>query len=90
MCWAQGARRPALCGNPIRSRSLGMGGSGVDSQRQAERTGGNLRSVAGLAIGLIAGVFCYWMVAKVKAKFGYDDSLDAFGVHGAGGRWGRC
>jgi Amt family ammonium transporter len=37
---------------------------------------------------LIAGVFCYWMVAKVKAKFGYDDSLDAFGVHGAGGTLG--
>jgi Amt family ammonium transporter len=41
-----------------------------------------------LLIGLMAGVFCYWMVAKVKAKFGYDDSLDAFGVHGAGGTLG--
>jgi Amt family ammonium transporter len=41
-----------------------------------------------LLIGLLAGVFCYWMVAKVKAKFGYDDSLDAFGVHGAGGTLG--
>jgi Amt family ammonium transporter len=41
-----------------------------------------------LLIGLVAGVFCYWMVAKVKAKFGYDDSLDAFGVHGAGGTLG--
>jgi len=41
-----------------------------------------------LAIGLIAGVFCYWMVAKVKARFGYDDTLDAFGVHGAGGTIG--
>ena len=41
-----------------------------------------------LVIGLIAGVFCYWMVAKVKAMFGYDDSLDAFGVHGAGGTLG--
>ena len=41
-----------------------------------------------LLIGLIAGVFCYWMVAKVKARFGYDDSLDAFGVHGAGGTLG--
>jgi ammonium transporter, Amt family len=37
---------------------------------------------------LIAGIFCYWMVAKVKAKFGYDDSLDAFGAHGAGGTLG--
>ena len=41
-----------------------------------------------IAIGLIAGVFCFLMVAKVKARFGYDDSLDAFGVHGAGGTLG--
>jgi len=44
--------------------------------------------MAALLIGLIAGVFCYLMVAKVKARFGYDDSLDAFGVHGAGGTIG--
>src|SRR2546429_119237 len=41
-----------------------------------------------LAIGLIAGVVCYWMVTKVKAIFEYDDALDAFGVHGAGGTIG--
>jgi Amt family ammonium transporter len=41
-----------------------------------------------MIIGLIAGVFCYLMVAHVKARFGYDDSLDAFGVHGAGGTLG--
>ena len=41
-----------------------------------------------LVIGLIAGVVCYWMVTKVKAIFGYDDALDAFGVHGAGGTIG--
>jgi Amt family ammonium transporter len=41
-----------------------------------------------LWIGLIAGVGCYLMVVKVKAAFGYDDSLDAFGVHGAGGTMG--
>jgi ammonium transporter, Amt family len=39
-------------------------------------------------IGLLAGGFCYFMVAKVKMLFGYDDSLDAFGVHGAGGTLG--
>jgi Amt family ammonium transporter len=44
--------------------------------------------MSALAIGLIAGPFCYLMVAKVKARFGYDDSLDAFGVHGAGGTLG--
>src|ERR1700741_5233708 len=41
-----------------------------------------------LAVGLIAGIFCYLMVTKVKALFGYDDALDAFGVHGAGGTIG--
>jgi Amt family ammonium transporter len=44
--------------------------------------------MAALAIGLIAGVVCYLMVSKVKGWFGYDDSLDAFGVHGAGGTVG--
>lgn len=41
-----------------------------------------------VAIGLIGGVICYTAVAIVKAKLGYDDSLDAFGVHGVGGMWG--
>jgi Amt family ammonium transporter len=43
---------------------------------------------AALIIGLIAGVFCYLMVAHVKVRLGYDDSLDAFGVHGVGGTIG--
>jgi Amt family ammonium transporter len=41
-----------------------------------------------LGIGFIAGLVCYWMVTKVKSVFGYDDALDAFGVHGAGGTIG--
>ena len=41
-----------------------------------------------IAIGLIGGGVCYFAVAVVKAKFSYDDSLDAFGVHGVGGMWG--
>jgi Amt family ammonium transporter len=49
---------------------------------------GFVKPMSALVIGVITGVFCYWMVAKVKAKFGYDDSLDAFGVHGAGGTLG--
>jgi len=44
--------------------------------------------MSALVIGLAAGFLCYFMVAKVKARFGYDDSLDAFGVHGAGGTIG--
>lgn len=41
-----------------------------------------------LAIGLLVSVFCFIMVGVVKPKLGYDDSLDAFGVHGIGGIWG--
>jgi Amt family ammonium transporter len=41
-----------------------------------------------IIIGLLVSVVCYTMVAVVKAKLGYDDSLDAFGVHGIGGIFG--
>ncbi len=49
---------------------------------------GFVQPMSALAIGLIAGFFCSFMVFKVKSIFGYDDSLDAFGVHGAGGTLG--
>jgi Amt family ammonium transporter len=49
---------------------------------------GFVKPFPALAIGLCAGVVCYLMVTRVKARFGYDDSLDAFGVHGAGGTLG--
>ena len=49
---------------------------------------GFVSPTSALIIGFVAGAFCYWMVAKVKARFGYDDSLDVFGVHGAGGSIG--
>jgi Amt family ammonium transporter len=41
-----------------------------------------------LVIGFAAGLVCFFMVTTVKSKFGYDDSLDAFGVHGIGGTLG--
>jgi len=41
-----------------------------------------------LWIGFLVSVFCYCMVAFVKPRLGYDDTLDAFGVHGIGGFWG--
>jgi Amt family ammonium transporter len=49
---------------------------------------GFVSPMAALIIGLIAGAVCFWMVTSVKSRFGYDDSLDAFGVHGAGGTVG--
>jgi Amt family ammonium transporter len=38
-----------------------------------------------ILIGLAAGFLCLWAVVVLKSKFGYDDSLDVFGVHGVGG-----
>jgi len=43
---------------------------------------------ASLVIGLVAGVLGFYSVAVLKQKLGYDDSLDAFGVHGMCGIWG--
>ena len=49
---------------------------------------GFVQPMSALLIGLVAGVFCSFMVFEVKSRLGYDDSLDAFGVHGAGGTFG--
>jgi Amt family ammonium transporter len=49
---------------------------------------GFVKPFPALVIGAVAGVVCFFMVAKVKQKFGYDDALDAFGVHGVGGTLG--
>ena len=46
---------------------------------------GYVAPFSGVFIGLVAGFLCYFMVSVVKNRFGYDDSLDAFGVHGVGG-----
>ena len=44
--------------------------------------------MSAIVIGLAAGVICYMAVSLVKPMLGYDDSLDAFGVHGVGGAFG--
>jgi ammonium transporter, Amt family len=49
---------------------------------------GFVKPMPAILIGLAAGVVCYLMVSKVKKMFGYDDALDAFGVHGMGGTLG--
>ena len=49
---------------------------------------GYVTPVDAIWIGIGVSVICYFFVAVVKTKFGYDDSLDAFGVHGIGGIWG--
>jgi ammonium transporter, Amt family len=49
---------------------------------------GFVRPFPALVIGFAAGIVCFFMVAKVKQRFQYDDALDAFGVHGIGGTLG--
>lgn len=49
---------------------------------------GFVQPFSAVLIGLVAGFVCHYMVAVVKNRFGYDDSLDAFGVHGVGGLMG--
>ena len=49
---------------------------------------GFVQPMPALLIGVAAGLLCYVMATAVKRKFGYDDALDAFGVHGAGGTIG--
>ncbi len=49
---------------------------------------GFVKPFPAMLIGLAAGVVCFFMVTAVKSKLGYDDTLDAFGVHGAGGTLG--
>jgi Amt family ammonium transporter len=44
--------------------------------------------LSAIVIGVFVSIFCFLMVAIVKPALGYDDSLDAFGVHGIGGMWG--
>ncbi|WP_100261447.1 ammonium transporter [Qipengyuania seohaensis] len=46
---------------------------------------GNSGPFGAILLGILSSAVCYVFVAKVKMKFGYDDSLDAFGIHGVGG-----
>ena len=49
---------------------------------------GFVTPLSSIFIGLVGGTICYLAISLMKAKFGYDDALDAFGCHGIGGTWG--
>jgi len=49
---------------------------------------GFVTPLSSIFIGLVGGLVCYGAITVMKAKFGYDDALDAFGCHGVGGTWG--
>jgi len=49
---------------------------------------GSVNTMGSIWVGIGSAVFCYLAAVVLKAKLGYDDTLDAFGVHGIGGIWG--
>jgi Amt family ammonium transporter len=49
---------------------------------------GFVTPLAGIPIGIVVSVICYYSIVLVKNKLGFDDSLDVFAVHGMGGIWG--
>src|SRR5260370_25614244 len=71
-----------------RARALGAISGAVAGLVAITPAAGFVAPMPALVIGAAAGVLCFGMVTKVKSLFGYDDALDAFGVHGAGGTIG--
>jgi len=71
-----------------RSTVLGLITGAVAGLAAITPAAGFVTPLGAIVIGIGAGVICYMSVTFAKAKFGYDDSLDAFGVHGISGIWG--
>jgi Amt family ammonium transporter len=74
-----------LNGKPTALGAISGAVAGLATITQAS---GFVEPMAAILIGLVAGMVCCSMVLKIKKLFGYDDSLDAFGVHGIGGTMG--
>ena len=66
-------------------RVLGIATGAVAGLVAITPASGYVGPVGALVIGLSAGALCYWGANGLKRQFGYDDSLDVFGVHGIGG-----
>jgi Amt family ammonium transporter len=67
---------------------LGMISGAVAGLGTITPASGFVMPMQGIVIGLVAGAVCFWACTWLKIKFGYDDSLDVFGVHGVGGLTG--
>lgn len=67
---------------------LGLASGAVAGLVAITPAAGFVNLPASLLIGLVAGIFGFYSVTVLKHKLGYDDSLDAFGVHGMCGVWG--
>jgi Amt family ammonium transporter len=68
-----------------KASALGAISGAVAGLATVTQGAGFVQPFSAILIGLIAGALCHFMVGVAKERFGYDDSLDVFGVHGAGG-----
>jgi Amt family ammonium transporter len=75
-------------GNGRKASVLGAVSGAVAGLVAITPASGFVKPMPAIVIGAAAGVLCYLMVSKAKKAFGYDDSLDAFGLHGIGGTLG--
>jgi Amt family ammonium transporter len=71
-----------------KTTSIGIISGSISGLVAITPAAGFVEPISAITIGLIGGFICYWAVAILKPKLGYDDSLDAFGIHGIGGIWG--
>jgi Amt family ammonium transporter len=67
---------------------LGMISGAVAGLGTITPASGFVLPMHGIVIGIVAGAVCFWACTWLKLRFGYDDSLDVFGVHGIGGLTG--
>jgi len=77
--WFSGEKKPSL---------LGMCSGAVAGLVAITPASGFVGPSGAFFIGLVAGIFCYLTCTKLKSAFGYDDSLDVFGIHALGGALG--
>ncbi len=71
-----------------RPTALGLISGAIAGLATVTPAAGYVTPAGAIAIGVLTGVVCYFSVVVVKSRLGYDDSLDAFGVHGVGGMFG--
>lgn len=71
-----------------KSTMLGAASGAVAGLVSVTPGAGFVTPLASIFIGLVGGAICYIAISIIKAKYGYDDALDAFGCHGIGGTWG--
>jgi len=71
-----------------KATALGIASGAIAGLVSITPGAGFVGPLSAIVIGLLSGIICFFFVSVIKHKLGYDDSLDAFGIHGVGGTWG--